>query len=150
VSKSDQHELDLLKLYFTNIAAAGIGDAGGLQPSAAPGSIFVSLHTGDPGEAGTQATNEVTYPGYGRQATPRSAAGWTVSGTAPAQSANAALVSFPAAGSMSPQTATHFGVGDAVSGATKLRYSGALAVPLVINQLTQPQFQSGTLVVTED
>ena len=52
---------DLLKLLFTNTAFANFGDASGLQPSAAAGSLFASLHTASPAESGTQATNEISY-----------------------------------------------------------------------------------------
>lgn len=52
---------DLLELIFNNTAWANIGDAGGLQPSASAGSLYLSLHTSSPGEAGTQETNEVSY-----------------------------------------------------------------------------------------
>ena len=60
MSMSNAFETELLDLIFNNAAVANIGDAGGLQPSAAAGSLYVSLHTGDPGEAGNQGTN-----GYG-------------------------------------------------------------------------------------
>jgi hypothetical protein len=48
------------------------------------------------------------------------------------------------------QTATHVGYGDASAGSTKLRYSQALTIPLVINQLESPTFAIGALVATED
>ena len=51
MSKGNTFENDLLLLVFNNTAAALIGDASGLQPSATAGSLYVSLHTSDPGEA---------------------------------------------------------------------------------------------------
>lgn len=51
----------LLLLLLNNTAWANIGDAGGLQPSAAAGSTFLSLHTATPAESGTQSTNEISY-----------------------------------------------------------------------------------------
>lgn len=42
---------------------------------------YVSLHTGDPGEAGDQTTNEATYAGYARVAVARDSGGWTVTGS---------------------------------------------------------------------
>lgn len=149
MSKSDQWESDLLKLYFQNIAAAGVGDAGGLLPSAAAGSAYVSLHTADPGEAGLQNTNETSYTNYARVAVVRSAAGWTISGTAPTQAANAAAITYAQCG-VTGATITHFGVGDAASGATKLRYSGPLNTNLIVSNLETPSFGIGALVVTED
>ncbi len=77
MSKSDQWESDLLKLVFQNIAATKIGDAAGLLPSAGAGSLYVSLHTANPGETGLQTTSEAAYGGYARQAVVRSSGGWT-------------------------------------------------------------------------
>jgi hypothetical protein len=149
VSKSNAWESDLLKLVFQNIATALIGDANGLQPSAAPGSLYLSLHTGDPGETGDQSTNEAAYTSYARVAVARSAAGWTVSGTAPTQVANAAAVNFPAC-TGSSSTVTHAAVGTSSSGPGKLLYSGALTASLAVSNLIQPQFAIGAIVFTED
>lgn len=51
----------LLLLLLNNTDWANIGDAGGLQNSAAAGSLYLSLHTASPGEGGGQATNEIAY-----------------------------------------------------------------------------------------
>ena len=75
-------ETALLTLYFNNTDHANIGDAAGLQHSAAAGSFYLSLHTADPGETGDQTTSETTYGSYARQAVARSSAGFTVSGNA--------------------------------------------------------------------
>ena len=45
MSKSNSFETAILGLIFNNTDIAGIGDAGGLQNSAAAGSLYVSLHT---------------------------------------------------------------------------------------------------------
>ena len=50
-----------LLLFFNNTAWATIGDASGLQPSAVAGSLYVSLHTADPTEAGNQSSSEISY-----------------------------------------------------------------------------------------
>lgn len=68
----------ILDLLFNNEAATGIGDAGGLLPSAAAGNLYVSLHTADPGAGGDQTTNEAAYTSYARVAVARTVAGWTV------------------------------------------------------------------------
>ncbi len=52
---------NFLLLLFNNTDWANVGDAGGLQNSASAGSLYLSLHTSSPGEAGTQATNEIAY-----------------------------------------------------------------------------------------
>ena len=50
-----------LLLFFNNTDWAVVGDAAGLQNSASAGSLYLSLHTATPAEAGTQATNEISY-----------------------------------------------------------------------------------------
>lgn len=75
MSMSNAFETSLLDHIFNNAAVANIGDAGGLQPSATAGSLYLSLHTGDPGEAGDQTTNETAYTNYARVAVVRTAGG---------------------------------------------------------------------------
>ena len=146
MSKSNTWENELLLLVFNNTAAALIGDASGLQPSATAGSLYVSLHTGDPGEAGTQTTNECAYTSYARVAVARSGAGWTVTGNAVT---NAALVQFPQCTGGS-ETATYFAIGTASSGTGKVLYRGALSASLAISSGIQPQFGAGEIDGTED
>lgn len=146
MSKSNTFENDLLLLVFNNTDITLIGDAAGLQNSATAGSLYVSLHTADPGEAGNQTTNETAYTNYARVAVARSGAGWTVTGNAVA---NAALVQFPQCG-VTGATLTHFGVGTDSSGAGKLLYSGALSASLAVSSGIQPQFAAGDLDITED
>jgi len=146
MSKSNTFENDLLLLVFNNTDITLIGDAAGLQNSATAGSLYVSLHTADPGEAGDQTTNETAYTDYARVAVARSGAGWTVTANAVA---NAALVQFPQCG-VTGATLTHFGVGTDVSGAGKLLYSGALSASLAVSSGIQPQFAAGDLDITED
>lgn len=146
MSKSDTFETDLLNLIFVNTDIALIGDAAGLQNSATAGSLYVSLHTADPDEAGTQATNETAYTNYARVAVARTVGGWTVSGNTVS---NAALVQFAQCG-VTGATLTHFGVGTDASGAGKLLYSGALTSPLAVSSGIQPQFAAGDLDIQED
>jgi hypothetical protein len=145
MSKSNTFETDLLNLIFLNTDIALIGDAAGLQNSATAGNLYVSLHTADPDEAGTQSTNETAYTNYARVAVPRTGGGWTVSGDTVS---NAALVQFAQCG-VTGATLTHFGVGTDSSGAGKLLYSGALTSSLAVSSGIQPQFAAGDLDVTE-
>lgn len=149
MSKSNSLEDGLLKLIFTNTTLALIGDATGLVGSTSAGSLYLSLHTADPGEAGDQTTSEATYGSYARVAVARTSGGWTVSGTAPTQVVNAALVSFPQCTSGS-NTVTYFGIGTASSGAGKLLYSGALTSSLAVSTNITPQFAIGAIQITED
>lgn len=148
MSKGNTFENDLLLLIFNNTDIADVGDAAGLQNSATAGSLYVSLHTTDPGEAGSQTTNEIAYTSYARAAVARSGAGWTVSGNSVS---NAAEVAFPACtgGTASP---TYFGVGvTSGTGAGKLLYSGALTgSPPSISTGITPRFLTGQITITED
>ncbi len=146
MSKGNTFENELLLLIFNNDAIALIGDASGLQPSASDGSLYIALHTGDPGESGTATTSEAAYTSYARVAVARSGAGWTVSGNAVS---NAALVQFPQCTGGS-ETLTHFSVTTASSGGTKLLYKGALSASLAVSSGIQPQFAIGDLDITED
>lgn len=145
MSKSNTWENDLLLLVFNNTNAANIGDATGLRGSSTAGSLYLSLHTADPGEAGDQSTNEIAYTGYARVAVARSSSGFTVTGNAVALAANA---DFPA-GTGGSGTATHFGIGTAASGAGKLLYKGSLSPSIVCGNGVTPRINAGT-VVTED
>jgi hypothetical protein len=146
MSKGNTFENDLLLLIFNNTDAALIGDATGLRGSSSAGSLYVSLHTGDPGEGGNQTTSESAYTSYARVAVARSGSGWTVSGNAVS---NAALVQFPQCTGGS-ETITHFAVGTASSSTGKVLYKGALSAPLAVSSGIQPQFAIGDLDITED
>lgn len=146
MSKGNTFENDLLLLIFNNTDAALIGDATGLRGSSSAGSLYVSLHTADPGEAGNQTTNESAYTSYARVAVARSGAGWTVSGNAVS---NAALVQFPQCTGGS-ETITHFAVGTASTSTGKVLYKGALSASLAVSSGIQPQFAVGDLDITED
>lgn len=124
MGKSTSMSNGMLLLFFNNTDFANIGDAAGLQNSLAAGSLYVSLHTADPGVAGTQATSEATYTGYARKAVARSGAGWTVSVNTVN---NAAAIAFDpcTAGS---NTILFFGVGTDLAGAGTLLYSNSLSV----------------------
>ena len=50
-----------LLLLLNNTDWANVGDAAGLQNSATAGSLYLSLHTADPTEAGNQSSNEISY-----------------------------------------------------------------------------------------
>lgn len=128
MSKSNSFESSWLSLYFTAVAIANIADNAASSPAT---NLYVSLHTADPGEAGNQATSEVSYTGYARAPVARTVGGWTVSGTAPTQAVNAAQIQFAkATGVADDTTALFWGVGRSLSGAGTLDYSGPLGASL--------------------
>lgn len=145
MSKSNAWENALLLLLFNNTNAANIGDATGLRGSSTAGSLYCSLHTADPGEAGDQTTSEIAYTSYARVAVARSGAGWTVTNNSVSP---AAAVTFPA-GTGGSGTATYFGVGTASAGAGVLLYSGTVTPNIVTGNGITPQLTTAT-AITED
>ena len=147
MSKSNSFENSLLQLLFNNVDIANIGDAGGIQNSATAGSLYLALHTADPGEAGDQTTNECAYGSYDRVAVARTVGGWTVASNT---AENAALAQFPECTSGS-ETITYVSIGtSAYPTAGVILYSGALTASRSVSTGIQPQFAAGALTVTED
>jgi hypothetical protein len=146
MSLTNAAETALLTLLFNNTDWANIGDAAGLQNSAAAGSFYVSLHTADPTETGNQTSSEATYTGYARVAVARSGAGWTVSGN---NVSNTAAISF------GPCTAgtniiTHLGIGTDLSGTGNLVLKAPLTASLSVSSGITPSFAIGELDVNID
>lgn len=149
MSKANTWENNVLALLFNNTTLAGYGDVTGLVGSSGAGSLYVSLHTADPGEAGNQTTSEIAYTSYARIAVARTAGGWTVSGTAPTMVQNTAIITFPDC-TGSSGVATHFGIGTASIGAGKLLYSGAFVSSLSITSGVRPTIDPANITITED
>lgn len=145
MSKANTWEAGLLNLLFNNTAFTLVGDAGGLLPSATAGSLYVSLHTADPGEAGDQSTSETTYGAYARVAVARTAGGWTITGSSVSPTSH---IEFPQCTS-GTATVTHVGIGTSASGAGKLLYSGALSPSINISTGIIPRV-TNTSTITED
>lgn len=144
MSATNVLENGVLSLLFENANFANVGDATGLRGSTTAGVFNISLHTGDPGETGTQTTSESAYTNYGRVSVARSTAAWTVaSGVAD----NDAAITFPLCGATG-STISHFGVGSDSSGTGNLYFSGTSALA-VANGIT-PSFAIGALDVSAD
>jgi len=146
MSKSNTFENELLLHLFNNSDIPNIGDAAGLQNSVAAGSLFLVLHTADPGEAGTATTSEISYTGYARQAVARSGAGFVVSGASVTLAAN---VDFPEMTAGAGGTVTFFSVVKELSGASVILYSGAVTPSITIATGVTPRLKA-TTSITED
>jgi hypothetical protein len=127
-------ETDILNLVFKGTAL----------PWDANTDLYVSLHTGDPGEAGSQTTSEANYTSYARVAVARSGSGWTVSGDL---ATNAALIQFPQC-TGSSNTITHAAIGTASTGTGQIIAKGALGSSLAVSSGIQPQFAAGEVDFT--
>lgn len=130
---------DFLKLVFQGVGIAGIADNAASSPIT---NIYVSLHTANPGAAGTQSTTEAAYTGYARVAVPRTTGGWNVaSGVANP----VAVINFPAATGGS-ETEGFFGVGTSATGAGKLLYPGSITPSITVSSGVQPQLTTATSI----
>lgn len=148
MSKSDTYENDLMKLVFNNVAIADIGDVAGLRATTTPGSLYWTLLTADPGDAGTAVTNETAYTGYARIAAARAsgAGGFTVTGNSVSPPAN---IDFGECTASPGGPLTHFGIVNTSSGAGKLLYSGTLTPSITMAAGVIPRIKP-TSTITED
>lgn len=143
MSKGDTFENDWMKLIFNATAIANIADNASASPLA---NLFVALHTADPGETGTQSTSETAYTGYARQTVARTSGGFTVTANSVSPVAN---IDFPACTAVPGAAITHFSIGVAVSGATKLLYSGTVTPNITMAVGVIPRLTTAS-TVTED
>lgn len=134
-AKGNTFENDVVKLTFNGTAYSWNANT----------DLYVSLHTGDPGEAGSQTTSECAFGSYARVEVNRDNTGWTVSGDT---ASNAAVISFPECTSGS-ETVTHVAIGTASSGTGQILYKGALTASRAVSSGITLQFAISALSVTE-
>ncbi len=146
MSKSNTFENSLLLLIFNNTNIADIGDATGLRGSSTAGSLYWSLHTADPGEAGSAVTSETAYTGYARVAAARSGAGFTVTANSVSPPSN---VDFGECTASPGGALTHFGIVNTSSGAGVLLYSGTYTPNVTMAVGVIPRIKT-TSTITED
>lgn len=144
MSKANGFENDVLELTFNSTLAAHLG----VLDTSGNTNLYVSLHTGDPGEGGSQTTSECAYGAYARVAVTRASdgSGWTVSGN---QVQNTAVINFPECTSGS-ETVTHFSIGTVTSGAGQILYKGALTASRNVSSGITLQFPATSITITED
>ncbi len=143
MSKGNTFENDWLKLIFQAVAIANIADNAATGPLT---NLYVSLHTADPGEAGDQTSNEISYTGYARVAVARTAGGWTVTNNSVSPVAN---IDFGQMTGGTGGTVTHFAVGTLSSGAGKILYSGTVSPNISVTAGVTPRLTTGS-AITED
>lgn len=139
MSATNALETSILGLLLNASAIANIADNAGSSPAT---NLYLSLHTSDPGEGGSQTTNECAYTSYARAAVARTSSGWTVSG---ASAVLTSAISFPAA-TGGTETATHFGLGTASSGTGVLMFKGAITPNISISTGVTPQLTTSTTI----
>lgn len=142
MSKGNIFENDWLKLVFNAQAIPNIADNAAVSPLT---DLYVSLHTADPGEAGDQSTNEISYTGYARVAVARPA-GWTVTDNSVSPAADIVFGEMTAGVG---GTATHAIVGTAASAAGKILYKGTISPTIVVGNGVTPTIKAGS-TISED
>lgn len=141
MSASNAAENHLMLLLFNNATWPGIGDTIGIVGSTSAGSFFISAYTADPGEAGDQTTNEISYTGYTRPPVARSGAGWAVSGNAVSP---VSTIGFTQSTGGTGGTITHFGAGKLSAGAGEIIISGTVAPNIPVSSGVTPQLTTST------
>ena len=144
MSASNNSENLLLNTIFRNSGIPNLGDTTGIVPSTANGSLYMSLHTADPGEAGTQSTSETAYTGYARINVARTTGGWTVTNNSVSP---VAAITFGECTAAAGGPITHASIGTGV--ANELLYSGAVTPNITMAVGVQPVLKT-TSTITED
>lgn len=142
-SFGDTFENDLLKLIFQATAIADIADNDATSPLT---NLYVSLHTADPGEAGSQTTSEISYTGYARVAVARTSGGWTVTNNVVTPTAE---VTFGQMTAGTGGTVTHIMVGTASSGTGKQLCRGALSPNIAVTAGVTPIITTTSTITLE-
>jgi hypothetical protein len=137
-SKGSTFSNDFLKLILNAVGIPNIADNAATAPLT---SLYVALHSADPGAGGNQTTSEVAYTGYARATVARATGGWTVSTNTWYPTA---VINFPACTGGSA-TATFASVGTALSGTGKLLWSGAISPSISIANGVTPQLTTASL-----
>ncbi len=126
---------DQLKLFFQ---AVGIPDLADNDQTGPTTTITIALHTADPGAGGDMSTNEISYGGYLRVTTARTAGGFAVTANVltPVTTINFAEATSGSA------TATHCSFGTGTG--DNLMYSGTITPNIVITTGVQPALRGDT------
>jgi hypothetical protein len=142
MSATNATEDAILSLIFTATTWNGFAENDTTSPNT---QFYISLHTADPGEAGSQTTSETAYTGYARVAVARTTGGWTVSSGVVS---NDAEIAFGICTASPGSNLTHVGIGTDASGAGTLLFSDALSSSVIMQVGTTPIFSAGELEIS--
>lgn len=146
--KTDTFEYNLLKMVFNGSPITSIAASAGTT------SLWLGLHTADPGDAGSTAA-EGGYTAYTRVQTDRStgSTGWAVTSGTSAALASASptgTLSFPQVATTSTGTFSYATVYQSSNaGPSGALYYGAISPSINFSQNVTPQLTSGSSI-TED
>ena len=140
MSMGNTFENELASLIFTASSIVNIA----VNATTAPlTNLAISLHTSDPGEAGTMATNETSYGGYTRVNVARTTTGWVVTNNSVSPSTN---VTFAAATS-GTATITHAAIGVSTTGSAKILFSGTVTPNISVSAGVTPRLTTASTIV---
>jgi len=139
MSKSDTYENSVLDILFRAVALANIWDNAAASPNT---DIHVSLHTADPGDAGTQITSEAAYTSYARQAVARPAGWAAASGGSTSPAANIDFTEATGGG----ETETHFICGKLLTTAGVSFYHGTVTPNIVVSSGVTPRLTTASTI----
>jgi hypothetical protein len=139
---SNAMETAVLKLIFQAVAWANYADNAAGTPET---NIVISLHTADPGEAGTGTSNETAYTSYARTNVARTTGGWTET---TGSISPAATISFPQC-TGGTSTISHFAAGKSGGGASALLYRGDVTPNISAANGVTPQLTTSTTITLD-
>lgn len=147
MSIADSTENAILNLVFRAVAWANYADNAATSPQT---NIGISLHTADPGDAGSASTSEVAYTSYTRVNVARTTGGWSAaSGGSISPAAN---ITFPA-GTGGSGTVTHFATAASnatpPTGAQTILWSGTVTPNIVTGSGVTPQLTTSTTITLD-
>lgn len=134
---SNSAESGIMKLLFQAAAWSLIADNTATTPQT---NVAMSLHTADPGDAGTGTTSEATYTSYARVNVARTTGGW---GESNGTVNPVAAINFPAA-TGGNSTITHCAPGMTGGGASVLHMAGTVTPNIVVSNPIQPILSTAT------
>ena len=130
----------LLRHILWNEAVAGVGDATGLRGSSTLGSLWLALHTADPGAAGVATTSECAYTGYARVLMARNNTAWAIVNNV---ASPVAAIQFPQCTGGS-ETALWGSIVTSASGSGIILLKGQLSPSIAIANLKTPRITTAT------
>lgn len=141
MSKSNSLENAYLLLLYNASAYANVADNAASSPLT---TLYVAAHTADPGEGGTQTSNECAYTSYARVAIVRTSSGWTVTADTVVPVTNPVPLPQATGGS---ETITHFSIGELASGAGRLFHIGTVTPNIAVSTGITPKIN---ITIIED
>jgi hypothetical protein len=142
MSISNTTESAILQLVFNATAWANYADNAGSTPQT---NISVGLHTADPTDSGTMASNETGYTSYARVNVARTTGGWTETSGSVSPVAN---IDF-ATGTGGPDTVTYFSTGKTAGGSAPILWSGTVTPNIATGNGITPRLTTATTITLD-